>query len=609
MRRHAPDAHVGPPVGHEGHGVSRKPAEIIVVRAVCPCGRKKMPRLDKICKIIIGYAGDARRLAYACVQLEARYCYKRHLVVEAPDPNVKGTSLIKELAADVVGIYGDGPTARTVVKMLRTMVGEKLAENTIRNCARAVAENCLETSMEEILEALRRAAWIQIDEATMPMMDGRGYVWLVRTDEVTFIVATPSRSEQVVHTFFDCLIGKYATADGYIVHKKLFKVQRCWSHELNIAKDLAIRGGVGSLHDKLFDELRGIYYAASVLGIRGGATEEQIRGLKDELRVAIAQYGDHPFAGRLDRALDDLFTALRVPGMCLTNNPTESDIRKVVVYRNLHHQFKTARGMRVFSILHSYVQTAEKNGHLPAAAVLARMNDPDWSLFGDSADGNAAGRKPKCYPPTPKQLATLKRKGARIGTASRALVLAEPAYPVLAEPAEPAPAEPRDVVLAEPAEPAPAEPRDVVLAEPAEPAPAEPRDVVLAEPAEHDSAATGLDAAQSSAVPETLAADAAEGPHACAHYPQRANRFPEPVRTPARIPVAAALALECFCRCILHAMFSTFTEAACRQVAAHAAVSLGTVPRARVPQPPPTGPARRHATSASAAARHQRDGP
>ena len=403
-------------------------------------------------------------------------------------------------------------------------------------------------------------------------MGGRGYVWLVRTDEATFIVATPSRSEQVVHTFFDCLIGKYATADGYVVHKKLFKVQRCWSHKLNIAKDLAIRGGVGSLHDKLFDELRGIYYAASVLAIRGGATEEQIRGLKDELRVVIIQYGDHKFAARLDRALDDLFTALRVPGMCLTNNPTESDIRKVVVYRNLHHQFKTAHGMRIFSVLHSFVQTAEKNGHLPADAVFARMNDPDWSLFGGSADGDAAGRKPKCYPPTPKQLAILKRRGARIGTNSRALVLAEPAYPVLAEPAYP------------------------VLAEPAYP--------VLAEPAEHDSAATGLDAAQPGAVPETLAADAAEGPHACAHSPQRANRFPEPARTLARIPVAAALALECFCRCILYAMFSTFTEAACRQVAAHAAVSLGTVPRARVPQPPRVGPARRHATSASAAARH-----
>ena len=153
----------------------------------------------------------------------------------------------------------------------------------------------------------------------------------------------------------------------------------------------------------------------------------------------------------------------------------------------------------------------------------------------------------------PKQLAILERRGARIGTALRALVLAEPA--------------------------------------------------------EHDLAAAGLDAAQSSAVPETLAADMAEEPHAYAHSPQRANRSPEPARKPARLPVAAALVLECFCRCILYAMFSTFTEAACLRVAAHAAVSLGTVPWDRMLQPPRVGPARRHATSASAAAIHQRDGP
>ena len=261
--------------------------------------------------------------------------------------------------------------------------------------------------------------------------------------------------------------------------------------------------------------------------------------------------------------------------MCLTNNPTESDIRKVVVYRNLHHQFKTARGMRIFSVLHSFVQTAEKNGHLPADAVFARMNDPDWSLFGGSADGDAAGRKPKCYPPTPKQLAILKRRGARIGTNSRALVLAES----------------RDIVLAEPAES-----RDIVLAEPAE-----SRDIVLAEPAEHDTAATGRDAARPRVVLETLAANAVEEPSVDAHFPKRA---PDPARHPARIPVAAALVREYFCMCILYAMFFTFTEISCRLVVAHAAVSLGPVPRARMPQPPPAGQARRHATSASAAARH-----
>ena len=127
---------------------------------------------------------------------------------------------------------------------------------------------------------------------------------------------------------------------------------------------------MGSLHDMLFDELRRTYYAAAVLAAKGGATEGQIRLLKDDLRATIAKYGDHPFAGRLTRALDALFTALRVSGMPLTNNAAEADIRKVVIYRNLHHQFRTPRGMAAFSVLHSFVRTAEKNGLVPSKAIL-----------------------------------------------------------------------------------------------------------------------------------------------------------------------------------------------------------------------------------------------
>ena len=151
-------------------------------------------------------------------------------------------------------------------------------------------------------------------------------------------------------------------------------------------------------------------------------------------------------------------------------------------------------------------------------------------------------RGPRCYPPMPEQLAILKREGARIGTESRAFVLAEPA--------------------------------------------------------EHDSAATGPDAAQPSGSGNARGRRGREA--------ARLRAF-SPTRQP--LPVAAALVLECFCRCILHTMFSTFTEAACLIVAAYAAVSLGTVPWARMRQPPHAGPARRHATSASAAAIHQRDGP
>ena len=104
-------------------------------------------------------------------------------------------------------------------------------------------------------------------------------------------------------------------------------------------------------------------------------------------REVIAMYGNHKFAGRLTNALPYLFNALLTKGMHLTNNATESDMRKVVRYRNTHHNFKAVRSMRAFEIVFSFVETAKKNGMLPRDAILRKLNEPKWSLF----DGDAGG--------------------------------------------------------------------------------------------------------------------------------------------------------------------------------------------------------------------------
>ena len=238
------------------------------------------------------------------------------------------------------------------------------------------------------MEALRLSEWIGIDETVIIINGKRGYVWLVRTDKATYVVVTPSRAGQVIPTFFEELIGKKAKVDGYQVYKSYFEISRCWSHELIHAERLAIQDGVGSLHDQLFDKLRHIYHTAVVMAIKGGATQEQCDQLAEMTREVIAMYGDHKFAGRLTNALPYLFNALLTKGMHLTNSATESDMRKVVRYRNTHHNFKKVRSMDAFAVLFSFVETAKKNGIRPAKAILHKINDPNWSLFDDDGDGS-----------------------------------------------------------------------------------------------------------------------------------------------------------------------------------------------------------------------------
>ena len=201
---------------------------------------------------------------------------------------------------------------------------------------------------------------------------------MVRTDKATYVVVTPSRSGQVIPTFFEELIGKKAKVGGYPAYKKYFDMSRCWSHELH-AERLAIQGGTGSLHDQIFDKLRHIDYTAAVMSLKG-VTQKQCDQMTAMTRGVMAMYGDHRFAGRLTNALLYLFNALLTEGMHLTNNATESDMRKVVRYRNTHHNFKVVRSMSTFAVLFSFAETSKKNGKRPAEVIIHKIDDPRWSL-------------------------------------------------------------------------------------------------------------------------------------------------------------------------------------------------------------------------------------
>ena len=402
------------------------PTKSITIRVVeCgneKCRNRKLRRVNVRTKVYVDSDGDRRAIVVMCAKREVRHCKKCGTVTTAPDPTIPGTFIGKNLAALMCGWHTTSRTPSDTVRDMMVLFKGKFVQNTIRNCALAVAENCLQSSRAEIMEAIRAAAWIGIDETPIIINGKRGYVWLVRTDKATYVVVTPSRAGEVIPTFFAELVGKRAMVDGYRAYPRFFDVCRCWSHELAQAENLTIKGGVGSLHDVLFDKLRHIYYTALVLSIKGVVTQKQCDQTTEMTREVIAMYGDHKFATRLSNALPHLFKALLTPGMGLTNNPTESDMRKVVTYRNTHHNFKAVRSMSAFAVLFSFAQTAEKNGMLPAEAILRKLKDPNWNMFGgvDNVDEGSASIGPHTAKPDAKTPETV-----------------QPAEPETVQPAEP----------------------------------------------------------------------------------------------------------------------------------------------------------------------------
>ena len=66
-----------------------------------------------------------------------------------------------------------------------------------------------------IRNALRKAKHLGIDETYYASEGDSGYVWVVRTDRVTFVLAMDSRGGDVIEKYMSDLLHIPVTTDGY----------------------------------------------------------------------------------------------------------------------------------------------------------------------------------------------------------------------------------------------------------------------------------------------------------------------------------------------------------------------------------------------------------
>ena len=362
--------------------------------AISRCGRcgrsgclKKGPL---ICRLINDFDGDdiyIRTVAHMGRKHTCGICGHQTL----PDmPSIPGTSFGPKALGFIVQFSSRKSVDRDTVEYLRDMFGFKTGETTIWNGRKAAAD-LVESTMEMIMDELKRAKFLGIDETYYSVNGKKGYVWVVRTDRATLVIALPTRSGQVIPTHMAELLDKPVTTDGYSPYLTYFKIlQRCWAHILRGAEAAYVRAPKGprqdyyrSLYDRLLDIFRDAKKAARAAEPSGGADHQTCLAFERRVLEVAASYGDdHDFAGTLAKAAPNLFTFLRYPGMPPTNNATERDIRDVVVIRRKNsRKFVNEVGMRVFSILQSFASTCRKLGLVPWMCVERMASDPGFNPY------------------------------------------------------------------------------------------------------------------------------------------------------------------------------------------------------------------------------------
>ena len=310
--------------------------------------------------------------------------------IRAGLPNIKCTWFGKKALSFIVQLGGRKNVDADIAEMFGDMFDFKTAETTVWN-ARCAAADLLEYTMLIIRNALRKAKRLGIDETYYVSEGDSGYVWVVRTDRVTFVLAMDSRGGAVIEKYMSDLLHIPVTTDGYSPYLTHFKIlQRCWAHILraaesayvNLKPDDPARAYYVSLYQRLLGIFRDAKRTAAETAAGGGAERRVCSEFEGRVMCVVAAYGNHGFATTLGGAAPNLFTFLMHPGMPPTNNDTERDIRDaVVVQRKIRRRFVNARGRHAFSVIRSFNSTCRKLGLVPWRCMDRIIDDPEYNIL------------------------------------------------------------------------------------------------------------------------------------------------------------------------------------------------------------------------------------
>ena len=404
----------GPKEDHTGHSHSNRPTRNVYhYKTRCShCGATGCLRRGKKAAVELcnDFDVDRMRIEVVC-HIGYHYTCGACNGQQGPDlPTLRGTAFGPKALGVIVYLAGKKNVDADIAEIFGDIFDFPVAETTIWN-ARQAAATMLEFTIIQIVAVLKKSKFLGVDETYYSINGESGYVWVVRCDRATLVLAMPTRGATVVTEHMSDLLHIPTTADGYSVYLTHFKIlQRCWAHILRRAEEAYIR-----LPDE--DPKRMVYYGLynQLLEIFRDAKRVAARTAKDDgadmkvcldferrVMALVSAYGDHKFAGHLENAAPYMFTFLRYPGMPPTNNDTERDIRdSVVVQRKIRRQFVNSLGMHVFSVIQSFNSTCRKLGLVPWKCMRKISTDPSFNIF---QAGPEVKRAPPSQKNTPKHL-------------------------------------------------------------------------------------------------------------------------------------------------------------------------------------------------------------
>lgn len=227
--------------------------------------------------------------------------------------------------------------------------------------------NACKCSYEEIIQKIRNAEWVYIDETGINVNGEKWWLWIFRSSEDdVLVVIRKSRGSNVPIAILGKDFKGPVIVDGWKAYNWIEIIQRCWAHlirEVDDFKDTSENG------KQLSKEIHARYTTLKEFLDKGPPMDErkqkkQVFDLKME--TLVKRYDKFEELKKpltyIQNGLGNWHTCLLYPGMEPTNNLGEQAMREHVIMRKIIGCFRSKNGSENYQYISSMLATWKLQG-------------------------------------------------------------------------------------------------------------------------------------------------------------------------------------------------------------------------------------------------------
>lgn len=253
--------------------------------------------------------------------------------------------------------------------LLNDIYDAKVSEGTIVDYLRRAAQ-IFGNEYERIKERMKELKNCHYDDTGQRVNGMNRWLWVFISNEVVLYYSSKSRSKKVVIEILGDDYDGVTVQDFYPSYDKAPGIkQKCWSHLITDARDLAEKKKPPPDAKEFLEELQQIYKDAKE-AVKQLSTQEErssvYAAFVDRVKSFASKGWKHHDVRRLaKRALKyngELFTFILMPGIEPTNNCAERALRPCVVQNKIWGCHRTEDGAKNRDVLMSVMGTMKLQG-------------------------------------------------------------------------------------------------------------------------------------------------------------------------------------------------------------------------------------------------------